>query len=486
VKNISSSKSSTVNLSVISKNKPVTKIVGIIFMGLSFAVTVMPSAMAETFSIDGMALNTNNNFPLKDGHPIMSTWKFNFNDNDQQFDRQGQQLRHRSTGKCLNAYQAAVGSIVNVYPCNSNDGDQKFDIVSPAGTSAILIRRAGTNLCLDMDSRNPNTRMKLWTCMLDNPNQRFTSTYSQPQPVETSVYSSNNSSSIPSNTIIAKGSSLKSNNQCFRLDAQNDGNLVLYRQSNGQALWATGTDRRNVNRTIFQNDGNLVIYDTSNQAVWASGSDRRGGNRLVVQDDANVVMYTPQGQSVWDTKTSGIPCRVAPQPTKPPAQRESERKVNAFANEWIGKIGITRFERPDLTGQCVTLIARYLQDHYRASKTQDLGLGDGGVTAATVAIKYDDKFINDTNPPIPGSIISFPSMGIRYSNGTRSGHVALVRNVQRNGNALTLTIIESNMDSPRITSQSKVQENAITLNLTNYAVSGSGHFGSAQWVNPKD
>ncbi len=180
MKNTSSSKLSTVAPTVIKKANPVTKIVRIVVLGLSFVATVMSPAMAETFSIDGMALNTNNNFPLKDGHPVLSTWRLNFSDNDQQFDRQGQLLRHRSTGKCLNAYRPAVGSIVNVYPCNGNDGDQKFDILSPAGTSAILIRRAGTNLCLDMASRNPNTQMKLWDCKLDNPNQRFTSTYSNP------------------------------------------------------------------------------------------------------------------------------------------------------------------------------------------------------------------------------------------------------------------------------------------------------------------
>jgi Ricin-type beta-trefoil lectin domain/Peptidase family M23 len=185
VKNISSSQSSTVDLSVIKKDNPVTKIVGIIFIGLSFVVTVMPAAMAETFSIDGMALNTNNQFPLKDGYPIMSTWPLNPNDNDQQFDRQGNLLRHRSTGKCLNAYQPSVGSTVNVYPCNSNDGDQKFAILS-AGGNINLIQRMGTNLCLDMDSRSANTRMKLWNCNANFANQRFVSNASvnnpQPQP----------------------------------------------------------------------------------------------------------------------------------------------------------------------------------------------------------------------------------------------------------------------------------------------------------------
>jgi Ricin-type beta-trefoil lectin domain len=167
VKKTSSSKSSAVDLAVVKKDNPVTKIARIVFIGLSFVVTVMPAAMAETFSIDGMALNTNNNFPRKDGQPIMSTWQLNPNDNDQQFDRQGQLLRHRSTGMCLNAALPSAGSIVNVWPCNGNDGDQKFNIVSLGG-NVNLIQRTGTNLCLDMDSRNANTRMKLWNCISNN------------------------------------------------------------------------------------------------------------------------------------------------------------------------------------------------------------------------------------------------------------------------------------------------------------------------------
>jgi Ricin-type beta-trefoil lectin domain len=138
-------------------------------------LATIPAAMAETFSIDGMALNTNSRFPLKDGHPIMSTWSLNPNDNDQQFDRQNNNLlQHRSTGKCLNAYQPAPGSIANVYPCNPSDGDQKFSFI-PAGNNTTLIQRNGTNLCLDMPNRNASIRMTLSTCSSSNPNQRFVS-----------------------------------------------------------------------------------------------------------------------------------------------------------------------------------------------------------------------------------------------------------------------------------------------------------------------
>jgi Ricin-type beta-trefoil lectin domain len=164
-----------------------TKVIGAaVCFALSFIVTMIPSAMAETFSIDGMALNTNSRFPLKDGHPIMSIWALNPNDNDQQFDRRnGNLIQHRSTGKCLNVYRPAAGSIVNVYPCNTNDGDQKFSLVS-AGNNTLLIKKDGTNLCADMPNRSANTRMILWDCNSGNANQRFVSnagvTNNNPQP----------------------------------------------------------------------------------------------------------------------------------------------------------------------------------------------------------------------------------------------------------------------------------------------------------------
>lgn len=161
---------------IAEKIKLATNLIGAtVCFALSFIVITIPSAMAETFSIDGMALNTNSRFPLKDGHPIVSIWSLNPNDNDQQFDRRnGNLVQHRSTGKCLNAYQPSVGSIVNVYPCNANDGDQKFSFIS-VGNNINLIQRVGTNLCLDMDSRSPNTRMKLWNCNSNFQNQRFVS-----------------------------------------------------------------------------------------------------------------------------------------------------------------------------------------------------------------------------------------------------------------------------------------------------------------------
>jgi CHAP domain len=274
------------------------------------------------------------------------------------------------------------------------------------------------------------------------------------------------------------GSSIRSSNQCFGFEAQSDGNFVLYRRSNNQPLWASGTDRRNVKHTVFQNDGNLVIYNTSNNPIWASNTDRRSGTRLTVQDDGNVVMYTAQGQAVWHTNTV-TSCNVTPQP---PAQRQSERKVNAFANDWLNKT-VWRKDDRTLDGQCVSLIARYLQDHYSKGA---LWIGDGRTTASSIGSQFPEFLpLSDPSLPIPGSIMSFAA-----TSSNSFGHVALVRSVQRNSNnTLTLTILESNVDTNTSAPNSKVRQNTIILNLSNLRVTesdGRAWRGSASWVNPRD
>jgi hypothetical protein len=326
--------------------------------------------------------------------------------------------------------------------------------------------------------------------MQDDGNLVIYNSQNQPIWASNTVSSCGNNQTRPENSLINNttmplGTTIKSTNQCFSLNAQTDGNLVLYRKSNGQALWDTKTYGRNVNRTIFQNDGNLVIYNTSNNAVWASNTDRRGGTRLTVQDDGNFVMYNAQNQALWATNTV-TSCNIS----QPPTQRESKRKVDAFVSSWLGQSGIKRLNTNELQGQCVTLVVRYLQDYYKAPLDPPGGLsstswGHGKATAYNVGNIYlNDKFfpVSDPNPPIPGSIISFPN----HSYSPTYGHVALVIDSQKNGNNLMLTILESNTDG-KPTAQSKVTKKQIVLDISNpNNVSASGHGNGIYWVNPRD
>ncbi|MFQ6554319.1 hypothetical protein AAD018_018405, partial [Aestuariibius insulae] len=121
----------------------------------------------------------------------------------------------------------------------------------------------------------------------------------------------------------------------FSLSMQDDGNLVLYSDSDGEVLWSSlaagqqsaadaaragsimdgsqiydaGSSITSMNGrfgAVFQEDGNLVVYDhTAGQAIWDSGTagDAAGGV-LAVQRDGNLVIYTEPGQAEWASDTA--------------------------------------------------------------------------------------------------------------------------------------------------------------------------------------
>lgn len=256
-----------------------------------------------------------------------------------------------------------------------------------------------TNLCLDIRGFAPGQKLVnevpgLSYCDGNNPNQRIR-VIKQTQGIIEPVNRPRNP--LINGTIIPPGTSIKSNNQCFRLDAQSDGNLVLYRQSNGQALWATGTDRRNVKQTIFQNDGNLVIYNTSNQAVWASNTDRRGGTKLIVQDDGNFVMYNAQNQALWASNTVAS-CTNSSGYILPFQAGYKARLDQALGAKTVSGTGITHGPTP-LAIDLTVIATEYRASsglYYSTAQARAIAAGQviqasyQGIYGNTVVIRHDD------------------------------------------------------------------------------------------------
>jgi surface antigen len=246
--------------------------------------------------------------------------------------------------------------------------------------------------------------------------------------------------SLINNTIMPLGSSIKSNNQCFNLSAQSDGNLVIYRQSNGQALWNTATYGRNVKQTIFQPDGNLVIYNTSNQAVWASNTDRRGGTRITLQDDGNFVMYNAQNQALWATNTvtsCNAPVTNPPTSSQPSFNDSEYRNNNIFWNAGYAP-GSTNPPNPKLgnaLGNCTWYASGRAKQFGRNSARVDRMGGNASqwgsqASAAGIAI---------SSQPQVGAIAQWDANSL-----TPYGHVAVVEKVNSNG---TVLISESSYGS---------------------------------------
>jgi len=100
------------------------------------------------------------------------------------------------------------------------------------------------------------------------------------------------------------GRSVHSKNGKVDLVMQTDGNLVLYRCSDGSPLWASNTNGRSIRECVMQQDGNLVLYDTHGHAAWASNTHGNNGASLLVQDDGNVCLYR-HGHCHWASGTHG-------------------------------------------------------------------------------------------------------------------------------------------------------------------------------------
>jgi len=90
---------------------------------------------------------------------------------------------------------------------------------------------------------------------------------------------------------LALGEQLASSNGEYRLVLQSaDGNLVLRNTTTSDALWASNTAGDGATRLSLQDDGNLVLYTDSDTSVWASGTAGSGATELVLEDDGTLVL----------------------------------------------------------------------------------------------------------------------------------------------------------------------------------------------------
>lgn len=108
---------------------------------------------------------------------------------------------------------------------------------------------------------------------------------------------------LSSGGLLYPGQKIETADRGFKLILQTDGNLVLY--SPTRALWATGTDGKQVAFLAMQGDGNLVLYDSSYRPLWSSRTAGYGPLRLVTQGDGNLVLYNRFNIPYWNTETAG-------------------------------------------------------------------------------------------------------------------------------------------------------------------------------------
>ncbi|MEG5028365.1 RICIN domain-containing protein, partial [Microcoleus sp. AT8-B1] len=159
--------------------------------------------------------------------------------------------------------------------------------------------------------------------------------------------------------------------------------------------------------------------------------------------------------------------------------------AEAFFGAAKGKVGITRLDgNYDLRGQCVTLIARYVQEVFLPANQRTIprAFGHGKDTARVVSQMLPNSFEAATSSGLPkrGAIISFPDIGI--VNGVRYGHVAIVMESRQLSNGQRqVRIMDSNGDG--LATNSTVREYTYWINIPNGTANGYG--ANIYWTNPK-
>lgn len=93
----------------------------------------------------------------------------------------------------------------------------------------------------------------------------------------------------------------------YSLQMQGDGNLVLYRNADGTALWHSHTNGSAGRSAYMAANGSFSVVDEtwSPNPIWSS-EDRtisHPGAFLAVQDDGNLVIYDAQSRPLWASGT---------------------------------------------------------------------------------------------------------------------------------------------------------------------------------------
>jgi hypothetical protein len=101
---------------------------------------------------------------------------------------------------------------------------------------------------------------------------------------------------------------LDSCNGAYRLVAQVDANVVLYRTSDSKAMWATGTNTTFESGLYMGTDGNLVSYGMEGAKLWSSNTS--GANAQFYLRDDGTMFITQNGYAIWSTNSSLVGTQV--------------------------------------------------------------------------------------------------------------------------------------------------------------------------------
>jgi hypothetical protein len=84
----------------------------------------------------------------------------------------------------------------------------------------------------------------------------------------------------------------------FRQSFQSDGNLVVYRQSDGKHYWTSQTIGFGAVKAVMQRDGQFSMYKEDGTRVWSTNTYDAARN-LKLEKNGNLIVYNALGKPVW-------------------------------------------------------------------------------------------------------------------------------------------------------------------------------------------
>jgi RHS repeat-associated protein len=140
------------------------------------------------------------------------------------------------------------------------------------------------------------------------------------------------------------------NGQAARLAWQNDGNLVLYRNSDNVPVWSSGTGGKSANAVlVLQSDGNIVIYGdpTFKSVLWHTQSGGNPGSKASLTARGELVVTGPSGATLFTSRSAQLGFNNPATLSGGVSWRATDPYSDAFDNK-----GSVRFD--GVTGQAST------------------------------------------------------------------------------------------------------------------------------------
>lgn len=104
---------------------------------------------------------------------------------------------------------------------------------------------------------------------------------------------------------LTEGQTITSQNGEYVLVYQGDGNLVVYRWSDGVPMWHAGTNGTVAGSVDMQSDGNFVVYASGAGAVWHASTYGNPGAYVRLNNDGSLVVYSAGGGVLWSSTGGG-------------------------------------------------------------------------------------------------------------------------------------------------------------------------------------